>query len=82
MVVLVPALSYVAAVYLGQNVKLKILVERILLVSKRLFGVPSFFNDAMPMGSTICFTPIKRASKPKEVAHRIFSSASTLGNKC
>ncbi len=46
LVVLVLAVSYFAAVYLGQNLKLKILVERIFLVSKRFFGVPSFFNYA------------------------------------
>jgi len=41
-VVLVLAVSYFAAVYLGQNLKLKIMVERIFLVSKRFFGAPSF----------------------------------------
>ena len=35
------AVSYFAAVYLWQNVKL--LVERIFLVSKRVFGVPLLF---------------------------------------
>lgn len=49
-VVLVLAVSYFAAVYLGQNLKLKILVERIFLVSKRFFGVPSFFNYAIADG--------------------------------
>jgi len=49
-VVLVLAVSYFAAVYLGQNIKLKILVERIFLVSKRFFGVPSFFNYAIADG--------------------------------
>lgn len=47
LIVLVLAVSYFAAVYLGQNLKLKILVERIFLVSKRFFGVPSFFNYAI-----------------------------------
>ena len=50
MLVLVLAVSYFAAVYLGQNIKLKILVERIFLVSKRFFGVPSFFNYAIADG--------------------------------
>ncbi len=45
MVVLVFAVSYFAAVYLGQN--LKLLVERIFLVSKRFFGCPLFFNYAI-----------------------------------
>lgn len=49
-VVLVLAVSYFAAVYLGQNLKLKILVERIFLVSKRFFAVPSFFNYAIADG--------------------------------
>jgi len=44
MVVLVLAVSYFAGVCLGQNLKLKLLVDRIFLVSKRFFGVPSFFN--------------------------------------
>jgi len=38
-VVFVLAVSYFAAVYLGQSIKLKMLVERIFLVSKRFFGV-------------------------------------------
>ena len=50
MVVLVLAVSYFAAVYLGQNLRLKLLVERIFLVSKRFFGVPSFFNYAIADG--------------------------------
>jgi hypothetical protein len=38
--------SYFADVYLGQNIKLTLLVERVFLVSKRFFGVTSFFNYA------------------------------------
>jgi len=38
-VVLVMAVSYFAAVYLGQNIKLKLLVERVFLISKRFFGI-------------------------------------------
>jgi hypothetical protein len=49
-VVLVLAVSYFASVYLGQNIKLKMLVERIFIVSKRFFGVPSFFNYAIADG--------------------------------
>ena len=50
LLVLVLPVSYFATVYLGQNLKLKILVERIFLVSKRFFGVPSFFNYAIADG--------------------------------
>jgi len=49
-VVLILAVSYFAAVYLGENLKLKMLVERIYLVSKRFFGVPTFFNYAIADG--------------------------------
>ncbi len=49
-VVLELAVAYFAAVYLGQSIKLKLLVERIILVSKRFFGVPSFFNYAVADG--------------------------------
>ncbi len=49
-VVLILAVSYFAAVYLGDNLKLKMLTERIYLVSKRFFGVPTFFNYAIADG--------------------------------
>jgi len=49
-VVLVLAVSYFAAVYIGQSIKLKMLVERIFFVSKRFFGVLSFFNYAIADG--------------------------------
>jgi len=32
------------------NIKLRLLLERVLLVSKRFFGVPSFFNHAIADG--------------------------------
>jgi hypothetical protein len=60
-VVLVLAVSYFAAVYLGQNIKLKMLVERIFLVSKRFFGVPSFFNYAIADGIYNLLFPDKTA---------------------
>jgi hypothetical protein len=49
-VALVLAVSYFAAVYLGDNLKLKMLIERVYLVSKRFFGVPTFFNYAIADG--------------------------------
>jgi hypothetical protein len=39
-----------AVIYLGNKLKLKVLVKRIYLVSKRFFGVPTFFNYAMADG--------------------------------
>jgi len=49
-VVLILAVSYFAAVYLGDNLRLKVLIERVYLVSKRFFGVPTFFNYAIADG--------------------------------
>ncbi len=66
MVVLVLAVSYFAAVYLGQNLKLKLLVERIFLVSKRFFGVPSFFNYAIADGLYNLLFPDKTGLKIKK----------------
>jgi len=72
MVVLILAVTYFAAVYLGDNVKLKMLVERIYLVSKRFFGVPTFFNYAIADGLYNLLFPDKvgireapRAKKPE-----------------
>jgi hypothetical protein len=60
-VVLVLAVSYFASVYLGQSIKLKMLVKRIFLVSKRFFGVPSFFNYAIADGIYNLLFPDKTA---------------------
>ena len=38
------------AIYLGDNLRLKMLTQRIDLVSKRFFGVPTFFNYAIADG--------------------------------
>jgi len=59
--VLVLAVSYFASVYLGQSIKLKMLVERIFIVSKRFFGVPSFFNYAIADGIFNLLYPDKTA---------------------
>jgi hypothetical protein len=71
-VVLILAVAYFAAVYLGDNLKLKMLVERIYLVSKRFFGVPTFFNYAIADGLYNLLFPDKtgimetqRAKKPE-----------------
>jgi hypothetical protein len=45
-VVLVLAVRF-CAVCVQQNLKLKLLVERIFLLSKRFFGVPLVFNDVI-----------------------------------
>ncbi len=68
MVALILAVAYFAAVYLGDNLKLKMLVERIYLVSKRFFGVPTFFNYAIADGLYNLLFPDKTGIKeaPRE----------------
>jgi hypothetical protein len=48
--VLVHAIAYFTSIYLGVSMKLKIMVQKIFILSKRFFGVPSFFNYAMADG--------------------------------
>jgi len=48
--VLVHAIAYFTSIYLGISLKLKIMVQKIFILSKRFFGVPSFYNYAMADG--------------------------------
>jgi len=48
--VLVHAIAYFTSIYIGISMKLKIMVQKIFILSKRFFGVPSFFNYAMADG--------------------------------
>lgn len=44
------AIAYFTSIYMGVSLKLKIMVEKIYLLSKRFFGIPNFFNYAMADG--------------------------------
>jgi hypothetical protein len=46
----VHAIAYFTSIYMGINLKLKIMVEKIYVLSKRFFGIPNFFNYAMADG--------------------------------
>ncbi|MEO6452514.1 MAG: hypothetical protein ABIN97_00470 [Ginsengibacter sp.] len=48
--VIVHAIAYFTSIYIGLNLKLKIMVEKIFILSKRFFGIPTFFNYAMADG--------------------------------
>jgi hypothetical protein len=48
-------------IHQGQSIKLKLLVERIFIVSKRFLGVPSFFNYAIADGIYNLLYPDKTA---------------------
>jgi hypothetical protein len=47
---MVHAIAYFCSVYMGMKLKLKILVQRIFILSKRFFGIPIFYNYAMADG--------------------------------
>lgn len=49
-VVLVLAIAYFTSVYIGRNLKLKMIFEKIFFMSKRFFGIPAFYNYAMADG--------------------------------
>jgi hypothetical protein len=48
--VIVHAIAYFTSIYMGMNLKLKIMVQKIFILSKRFFGIPTFFNYAMSDG--------------------------------
>ena len=50
LVVLVTAAAYFAATYLGQKMKLRILSEKLLVISQRFFGIPPFRFYALADG--------------------------------
>lgn len=47
---LVHCIAYFTSIYIGISLKLKIMVQKIFILSKRFFGVPTFFNYAMADG--------------------------------
>src|SRR4051794_39042912 len=50
LVVLVIAVAYFAATFLGQKMKLRILYEKLLRISQRFFGIPPFRFYALADG--------------------------------
>jgi len=49
-VALVAAAAYFAATFLGQKMKLRILCEKLLILSQRFFGIPPFRFYALADG--------------------------------
>jgi hypothetical protein len=50
LVVLVTAAAYFAATFLGQKMKLRLLCEKLLIISQRFFGIPPFRFYALADG--------------------------------
>jgi hypothetical protein len=48
--VIVNAIAYFTSIYMGHSEKLKLMVQKIFILSKRFFGIPTFFNYAMADG--------------------------------
>lgn len=62
--VIVHAIAYFTSIYIGMNLKLKIMVQKIFILSKRFFGIPTFFNYAMADG---IFELLKKTASGIEV---------------
>ena len=64
--VLIHAVAYFTSIYMGLSLKMKVMVQKIFLLSKRFFGVPTFFNYAMADG----IFELLRASKTGIIDYR------------
>lgn len=50
MTVMVHAIAYFTSIWIGLDLKMKLMKEKIFILSKRFFGVPSFYNYAIADG--------------------------------
>ncbi|MCA1758614.1 MAG: hypothetical protein LC658_02500 [Bacteroidales bacterium] len=50
MTVFVHAIAYFTSIWIGLDLKMKLMKEKIFILSKRFFGVPSFYNYAIADG--------------------------------
>lgn len=57
LVILVTAVAYFAATFLGQQMKLRILCEKLLIISRRFFGIPPFRFYALADGIRRILSP-------------------------
>ena len=62
LVVLVTAVAYFAATFLGQQMTLRILCEKLLIISQRFFGIPPFRFYALADGIRTILSPSTPAS--------------------
>jgi hypothetical protein len=57
LVILVTAVAYFAATFLGQQMKLRILCEKLMIISQRFFGIPPFRFYALADGIRRILSP-------------------------
>ena len=77
LVVLVTAAAYFAATFLGQKMKLRILCEKLLIISQRFFGIPPFRFYALADGIRRILSP--GAFTPPETPPASLQLELTLG---
>ena len=68
LVVLVTAVAYFAGTFLGQQMKLRILCEKLLIISQRFFGIPPFRFYALADGirTILSQTTLRTPQAPPE----------------
>lgn len=78
LVILVTAVAYFAATFLGQQMRLRILYEKLPIISQRFFGIPPFRFYALADGirrilsrGTFCPPEIPPASLQLELTPRL-----------
>jgi hypothetical protein len=69
LIVLVTAAAYFAATFLGQKLKLKILCEKLLIISRRFFGIPPFRFYALADGIRTALTGSSPGPLPEPPAN-------------
>ena len=58
-VAIVHTIAYFTSIYMGISLKLKVMVQKVFVLSKRFFGVPTFYNYAMADGIFELLKPAK-----------------------
>ena len=61
---IVHAIAYFTSIYMGMNLKLKLMVQKIFILSKRFFGIPSFFHYVVADGIFGLLKEIKQRNIP------------------
>jgi hypothetical protein len=76
---LVTAAAYFAATFPGQKLKLKILCEKLLIISRRFFGIPPFRFYALADGIRTVLTGSRPTSPPESPPEFTTRTAAGVG---
>ena len=75
---LVTAAAYFAATFLGQQMKLRILTDKLLVISQRFFGIPHFRFYAWQMEFAV-FSPAAPSSRRRNCLQTRNSNSPSSG---